>query len=63
MLTICPHHVTGEYWLGNERISQLTKTGPTEVLIEMEDWEGTKVSPNTLELSFYFSQTIGLLFC
>lgn len=35
---------TGEYWLGNDRISQLTKMGPTEVLIEMEDWTGAKVS-------------------
>ncbi|KAF7650352.1 hypothetical protein LDENG_00127220 [Lucifuga dentata] len=34
----------GEYWLGNERISQLTKMGPTEVLIDMEDWTGAKVS-------------------
>uniref|UniRef100_A0A672YLB7 Fibrinogen beta chain n=1 Tax=Sphaeramia orbicularis TaxID=375764 RepID=A0A672YLB7_9TELE len=34
----------GEYWLGNDRISQLTKMGPTEVLIEMEDWTGAKVS-------------------
>ncbi|KAG7236294.1 hypothetical protein INR49_001210 [Caranx melampygus] len=33
----------GEYWLGNDRISHLTKMGPTEVLIEMEDWTGTKV--------------------
>ncbi|KAM3857494.1 fibrinogen beta chain-like [Diretmus argenteus] len=33
----------GEYWLGNNRISQLTKMGPTEVLIEMEDWAGSKV--------------------
>ncbi|XP_036814252.1 fibrinogen beta chain-like [Oncorhynchus mykiss] len=33
----------GEYWLGNERISQLTKQGPTEVLMEMEDWSGNKV--------------------
>lgn len=32
----------GEYWLGNDRISQLTKTGPTEVLIELQDWAGTK---------------------
>uniref|UniRef100_A0A4W5JIC5 Fibrinogen beta chain n=1 Tax=Hucho hucho TaxID=62062 RepID=A0A4W5JIC5_9TELE len=32
-----------EYWLGNERISQLTKQGPTEVLMEMEDWSGNKV--------------------
>lgn len=36
--------VTGEYWLGNDRISQLTKTGPTEVLIEMQDWTGARVS-------------------
>ncbi|KAI4891312.1 hypothetical protein NFI96_033521 [Prochilodus magdalenae] len=34
----------GEYWLGNDRISQLTKMGPTEVLIEMQDWTGAKVS-------------------
>ncbi|XP_068612221.1 fibrinogen beta chain [Brachionichthys hirsutus] len=34
----------GESWLGNDRISQLTKMGPTEVLIEMEDWTGAKVS-------------------
>uniref|UniRef100_A0A667ZDF1 Fibrinogen beta chain n=1 Tax=Myripristis murdjan TaxID=586833 RepID=A0A667ZDF1_9TELE len=33
----------GEYWLGNDRISQITKMGPTELLIEMEDWTGTKV--------------------
>ncbi|MED6241653.1 hypothetical protein ATANTOWER_023088 [Ataeniobius toweri] len=33
----------GEYWLGNDRISQLTKMGPTEVLIEMRDWTGAKV--------------------
>ncbi|XP_064881268.1 fibrinogen beta chain-like [Oncorhynchus nerka] len=33
----------GEYWLGNDRISQLTKQGPTEVLMEMEDWSGNKV--------------------
>ncbi|XP_063280466.1 fibrinogen beta chain-like [Prinia subflava] len=34
----------GEYWLGNDKISQLTKIRPTEVLIEMEDWNGDKVS-------------------
>ncbi|XP_017292491.1 fibrinogen beta chain [Kryptolebias marmoratus] len=33
----------GEYWLGNDRISHLTKMGPTEVLIEMQDWTGAKV--------------------
>ncbi|ROL45478.1 Fibrinogen beta chain [Anabarilius grahami] len=33
----------GEYWLGNERISQLTKMGPTELLVEMEDWSSSKV--------------------
>ncbi|XP_053199637.1 fibrinogen beta chain [Scomber japonicus] len=33
----------GEYWLGNDRISQLTKMGPTEVLIEMTDWSGAQV--------------------
>lgn len=35
---------SGEYWLGNEKISQLTNLGPTEALIEMEDWDGNKVS-------------------
>ncbi|KAL2780998.1 fibrinogen beta chain isoform 3 preproprotein [Daubentonia madagascariensis] len=33
----------GEYWLGNDKISQLTSMGPTELLIEMEDWKGDKV--------------------
>ncbi|KAJ3585416.1 hypothetical protein NHX12_014135 [Muraenolepis orangiensis] len=33
----------GEYWLGNDHISHLTKMGPTEVLIEMEDWSRNKV--------------------
>ncbi|XP_061664970.1 fibrinogen beta chain [Syngnathoides biaculeatus] len=33
----------GEYWLGNERISHLTNMGPTELLIEMQDWTGAKV--------------------
>lgn len=47
-----PGHVTGEYWLGNDRISQLTKLGPTEVLIEMEDWSGDKVTPRCLLSSF-----------
>uniref|UniRef100_H0X4J9 Fibrinogen beta chain n=2 Tax=Amniota TaxID=32524 RepID=H0X4J9_OTOGA len=32
----------GEYWLGNDKISQLTRMGPTELLIEMEDWKGDK---------------------
>ncbi|CAF90328.1 unnamed protein product, partial [Tetraodon nigroviridis] len=34
---------TPEYWLGNDRISQLTNAGPTELLIEMQDWTGAKV--------------------
>ncbi|KAH0616046.1 hypothetical protein JD844_026841 [Phrynosoma platyrhinos] len=33
----------GEYWLGNDKINQLTKLGPTELLIELEDWDGAKV--------------------
>ncbi|XP_056318172.1 fibrinogen beta chain [Danio aesculapii] len=33
----------GEYWLGNDRISQLSKMGATELLVEMEDWSGSKV--------------------
>ncbi|XP_062992401.1 fibrinogen beta chain [Elgaria multicarinata webbii] len=32
----------GEFWLGNNKISQLTKMGPTELLIELEDWAGAK---------------------
>lgn len=40
-------HLPGEYWLGNDHISQVTKMGPTEVLIEMEDWTGAKVGSNT----------------
>lgn len=39
--------MTGEYWLGNDRISQLTKLGPTEVIIEMQDWTGAKVGLST----------------
>uniref|UniRef100_A0A3B3ZQN6 Fibrinogen beta chain n=1 Tax=Periophthalmus magnuspinnatus TaxID=409849 RepID=A0A3B3ZQN6_9GOBI len=35
----------GEYWLGNDRISQISKMGPTTLLVEMEDWSGTKVQP------------------
>ena len=35
--------IPGEYWLGNDKISQLTRMGPTKLLIEMEDWEGGKV--------------------
>ncbi|XP_042326111.1 LOW QUALITY PROTEIN: fibrinogen beta chain [Sceloporus undulatus] len=33
----------GEYWLGNDKINQLTKLGPTELLVELEDWDGAKV--------------------
>ncbi|CAL1591074.1 unnamed protein product [Knipowitschia caucasica] len=33
----------GEYWLGNDKITQLSKMGPTELLVEMEDWTGAKV--------------------
>lgn len=39
MILLC---LTGEYWLGNDRISQITKMGPTEILFEMEDWSGAK---------------------
>ncbi|XP_036097019.1 fibrinogen beta chain isoform X4 [Molossus molossus] len=34
----------GEYWLGNDKITQLTQMGPTELLVEMEDWKGDKVN-------------------
>lgn len=53
-LTFLPCHVTGEYWLGNQRISQLTKMGPTEVLIEMQDWTGAKVRLQ----DFYLNQKL-----
>ncbi|XP_026555728.1 fibrinogen beta chain [Pseudonaja textilis] len=33
----------GEYWLGNDKINQISKLGPTELLIELEDWDGAKV--------------------
>lgn len=46
LIAVC--HVTGEFWLGNDRISQLTKMGPTEVLIEMQDWTGAKVGRRRL---------------
>lgn len=51
---LCLWHVTGEYWLGNDRISQVTKMGPTEVLIEMQDWTGAKVSPQGFQTGFCF---------
>ncbi|XP_078081067.1 fibrinogen beta chain [Mustelus asterias] len=33
----------GEYWLGNDRISYLTKLKNTELLFEMQDWESNKL--------------------
>ncbi|XP_072111967.1 fibrinogen beta chain [Mobula birostris] len=33
----------GEYWLGNDRISQLTKMKTTELLFEMHDWNDDSV--------------------
>ncbi|XP_020371503.2 fibrinogen beta chain [Rhincodon typus] len=34
----------GEYWLGNDRISQLTKLKPTELFFEMQDWEDEQLT-------------------
>lgn len=34
----------GEYWLGNDRISQLTKMKTTELLFEMRDWNDDSVT-------------------
>lgn len=34
----------GEYWLGNDRISELTKLRPTALLIEMQDWSDNRVN-------------------
>ncbi|XP_051892022.1 fibrinogen beta chain [Pristis pectinata] len=33
----------GEYWLGNDRISQLTKLRTTELFFEMQDWNNDMV--------------------
>ncbi|GCC19446.1 fibrinogen beta chain [Chiloscyllium punctatum] len=33
----------GEYWLGNDRISQLTRSKPTELFFEMQDWENEQL--------------------
>ncbi|XP_078263544.1 fibrinogen beta chain [Rhinoraja longicauda] len=37
----CDH--PGEYWLGNDRISELTKLRTTELLFEMQDWSDNRV--------------------
>ncbi|XP_072352108.1 fibrinogen beta chain [Scyliorhinus torazame] len=34
----------GEYWLGNDQISYLTKLENTELLFEMKDWENNKLT-------------------
>ncbi|NP_001279517.1 fibrinogen beta chain precursor [Callorhinchus milii] len=34
----------GEYWLGNDRISRLTKLRDSELLFEMSDWKDNKVT-------------------
>ncbi|XP_067896684.1 fibrinogen beta chain [Heterodontus francisci] len=34
----------GEYWLGNDRISQLTKSKPTMLFFEMQDWKDNKLT-------------------
>uniref|UniRef100_A0A3Q3WCI7 Fibrinogen beta chain n=1 Tax=Mola mola TaxID=94237 RepID=A0A3Q3WCI7_MOLML len=47
----------GEYWLGVDRISQLTKMGPTEVLIEMQDWTGDKVHAKYRHFTVQSEQT------
>lgn len=32
-----------EFWLGNDKISRFTKAIPTDLLVEVSDWEGTTV--------------------
>ncbi|XP_032875602.1 fibrinogen beta chain isoform X2 [Amblyraja radiata] len=34
----------GEYWLGNDRISELTKLKPSVLLFEMQDWSDNRVN-------------------
>ncbi|XP_067847767.1 fibrinogen beta chain [Heptranchias perlo] len=34
----------GEYWLGNDRISQMTKLKHTELFFEMQDWKDDKIT-------------------
>ena len=33
-------NLTGEFWLGNDKIHELTSNGNTELRVELEDWDG-----------------------
>ena len=36
-------HLTGEFWLGNDKIRRLTASRPKILRVELEDWNGVKV--------------------
>ena len=36
-------HLTGEFWLGLDKIHRLTASRPSELRVEIEDWSGNKV--------------------
>ena len=42
--------VSGDFWLGLEKIHHLVQEGRYDLLIELEDWEG-----NSQEIQFEFS--------
>ena len=35
--------LTGEFWLGNDKIHRLTASRPSSLRVELEDWNGVKV--------------------
>ena len=35
--------LTGEFWLGNDKIHRLTAALPTSLRVDLEDWNGVKV--------------------
>ena len=35
--------LTGEFWLGNDKIHRLTASRPSALRVELEDWNGVKV--------------------
>ena len=35
--------VSGEFWLGNDKIHRLTASRPSSLRVELEDWDGVRV--------------------
>jgi hypothetical protein len=35
-------HLTGEFWLGNNKIHRLTASRPSSLRVELENWNGVK---------------------